>query len=621
MLRLEFIPSFDAAFSPSAEAGDAFVVLSAVVSEQRVGRRVEPSFRVVIKNPGVAGWMPTALRYADLWEKRDIDPAPVLLARGRLVPLPTGMAGSTIELTFRCLPPSSDDILTSAADALRIGEDFDYDPEADSADRLDAEYYDPICFGQGASDDPENVLVARPEVWRWDRATLALGRTHLVDSDVLHDVGYQGIGEPPSLSVAHPPKPISRLRIVASWTQTAKGRQTVSEPDSIQTYTADDFLSSFPQPGTPIGSNTGWTLAEAEVESVVNNIPTWINISGSKFGSASGGQVRLQPKAIHFRLTAAYDYSQQREEVLDIVMPSGLQELPDEDDQSEVMETITLGPLNIDSSTPEWLYEDPDTLEVMHYVVADEVLAAGKAWTCATEHDATETFRVRDYDDGPALWVQREKRAPMRDSRNSRFLDLNRGVRAVRHGILRLYRAVLERSQCAETTFEVPWLIGRGITCEDSCRIAHRRLPGGELTGKVTGVELLIEEGGRRAARITLASVPGTGVAAPTPGPDQQQAGDIVYSTSYRAPQVPVNAFALATLPPRVYSFENAWSAQHAAALGSDDPVGTIGTMPTRLRIAFTPLREEDLLTRRMSVSCLPPALPKQINLRPDLGD
>lgn len=620
MKRLQFIESFDAEFAPSGSAGDAFVVLSAVISEQRVGRKIEPIFRAVIANPGIAGWMPSALRYADLWEQRDTDPAPVLLARGRLVPLPTGMAGEKIELTFLCLPPSSDDILTTAADALRIGEDIDYDPDALVADRLDAEYYDPLWFGQGASDDPENVLVARPEVWRWDRATLALGRTHLVDSDITHDLGYSGVTNVPVLSVNHPPKPLTKLRIVASWTQVAKGRQTISEPDSVQTYTADDFLSSFPQPGAAIGAATGWTLAEAEVASVLNDTPTTLNISGTKFGSASGGQVRLQPKTINFRLTAAYDYSQQREEILDIVMPSGLQDFPEEDDQTEPPEIINLGPLNIDSSTPEWLYEDPDTLVRIHYLVGDEVLAAGRAWTCATEHDATEDFRVRDYDGGPVLWTQREKRAPMRDSRNSRFLDLNRGVRAVRHGILRLYRTVLERSQCAETTFEVPWLVGRGITTEHSCRLAHRRLPGGELVGKVVGVELLIEEGGRRAARITLASVPGTGSVVPTPGPDQQQTGGVVYSTSYRGAREPVDAFALQAQSPRVYAVENPWSAQHAAALASSDPVGTIGMMPTRLRIAFTPLREEDLLTRRMSVSCLAPALPKQINLRPDMG-
>ena len=621
MLRLQFISSYDAPFAPSTIEGDAFVVLSAVVSEQRNGRKVEPTFRVVIANPGVVGWMPTALKYAILWEQRAEDPAPVLLARGRLVPLPTGMSDATIELTFRCLPPDSDDILTAAADALRIGEDFDYDPDADPADRLDAEYYDPLFFGGNASDDPENVLVARPEIWRWDRASLQLGRTHLVDSDVLHDIGFQGVGAPPSLSVTHPPKPISKLRIIASWTQAAKGRQSVSEPDAVSTYTWDDFIGSFPQPGASIGSNTGWTLAEAKIENVVDNVPDWLTISGAKFGAASGGQVQLLSKNVVFRLTAAYDYTQQREEILDLAMPSGLQDLPDEDDQSEHIESpITLAPLNIDSSTPEWLYEDPETLEIMQYVVGDEVLAAGRAWTCATDHEATETFRVRDYDDGPVLWTQREKRAPMSDSRHARFLDLPRGVRAVRHAILRLDRAVLERRQCAETTFEVPWMLARAITTADSCRIAHHKLPGGEVTGKVTGIDLVIDQGGKRAAQITMVSIPGSGSVAPTPGPDQFQTGDIVYSTSYRGVREPVDAFALAYQPPRVNFIENAWPVQHAAAVASGDPVGAIGSLPTRLRLAFAPLREEDLLTRRMSVTCVAPALPKQINLRPDLG-
>ena len=620
MLRLQFIQSYDAPFAPSAADGDAFVVLSAVLIEQRVEKKVEPSFRCTVKNPGAVGWMPVSLRYAILWEQRDTDPEPVLIARGRLVPLPTNMAGTTIELTFRCLPPNSDDVLTAAADALRVGEDFDYDPDADPADRLDAEYYDPAYFGADASDDPENVLVARPEIWRWDRATLALGRTHLVESDVTHDIGYQGIGEPPSLSVTNPPKPISRMRIVANWTQAAKGKQSVSSPDSITTFTFDDFVSSFPQPGASIGSDTGWTLAEAKIESVTDAMPVWMSTTHPKYGTATGCQLLLQPKTINFRLHAAYDYTQQREEILDISMPSALQELPDEDDQSEILGEFSLSSLNIDSSTKEWIYEDPETLEQIYYEVGDEVLAAGRAWTCVTPHAATDDFRVRDYDDGPVLWERREKRAPMRDSRNARYLDLSRGARTVRHAILRLHRAVLERSQCAEISFECPWLVGRGITTAHSCRIAHPLLPGTEAVGKVTSVELVMEEGGRRLAKITLASVPGLGAAAPEPRPEQQQTGDVVYSTNYRAPQIPVNAFALSAQVPRIYALENGFIDQMQAANNTPDPVEVIGSMPTRLRIAFKALREEDLLRRRMSVTCLPPTLPKQLNLRPDLG-
>ncbi|UFS81566.1 MULTISPECIES: hypothetical protein [Rhizobium] len=629
MLGLQYISSYEAPFDPAAARDDAYFVLSGSIIEQRVGSTIAPSFKVTVENPGVAGFMPSANRYAILWEQRAFnpatgeagDPAPIPLARGRLVPLPTGMSGDTIELTFRCLPPGSDDVIEAAANALRIGEEFEYDPDADPADRLDAEYYDPLYFTADATDDPETVLVARPEVWRWDRATLALRRTHLVESDITHDLDFEGLDAPPVLTAQNPPKPTTRLRIVANWTQLAKGRQTVSEADSVTTFTWEDFIQSFPQPGAAIGSNTGWTMAEAEILSVTDSAKVPFSISGSKFGNASGGTVTLLPKHIEFRLAAAYDYQQQRSEILDISLPSGLQVLPEEDDQKEKPDTITLGALNIDSSTPEWQYEDPETLERMHYNVGDEVLANGSAWTCAVEHDATETFVVYEVDGGADLWTRRDKRAPMRDARNPKFFDLPRGVRAVRHAILRLYRTVLLRSQCAETTFEVPWDLARSITCADSCRIAHRKLPGGELVGKVTSVELVIpEDGVDRVGRITLVSIPGNGGIEPVPGSGQKQTGDVIYTESYRGVTTPVNAFALQGQEPRVYEFENIWSEQVSAANGAPDPVGVIGQNPTRLKIAFTPLREEDLLTRRMSVLCEAPVLPKQINLRPDLG-
>ncbi len=619
MFGLQFIPAYDTPFDPQAAVDDAYFTLSGSVYEQRIGRKIEPYFKVTVENPGVEGFMPSANRYAILWEQRETDPEPVVVARGRMVPLPTGMSGQTIDLSFRCLPPSADDVITSAADPLRVGEDVDYDPDAPAAEREAAEYYDPLFYGSDASDDPENALSARPEVWRWDRASLDLSRTHLVDSHVLHTIDFEGLGEPPVLTVTNPPRPSARIRVVASWTQTAKGRQTVAESDAITTFTFEDFLASFPKPGASIGSGTGWTLAEARVESVTNATPVWMSITDPKFGLFTGCEVLLQPKRIQFMLAAAYDYSQAREELLDIILPTGVQEIPDEDDQVETVEVVTLAPLNIDGSTPEWEYEDPETLEQRYYAVGDEVLANGRAWTCVMAHDATDDFDVRNAD-GTVLWQKRNKRAPMRDARSPKFFDTDRGVRAVRHAIRRLYRTALERSQCATTTFQIPWELGRSITCADSCRIRHRRLPGGELVGKVTAVELVIGQDGVRTANVTLASIPGAGTAAPTPGPTEQQAGDVVYTTSYRAVREPVDAYALQALSPRIYEVENSWSEQYNAADLSPDPIATIGANPTRLRIAFKPLREEDVLRRRMSVTCKAPALPKQINLRPDLG-
>ncbi|WP_156379705.1 hypothetical protein [Rhizobium sp. Leaf383] len=170
----------------------------------------------------------------------------------------------------------------------------------------------------------------------------------------------------------------------------------MAETNEVTTFTYEDFISGFPKPGQSIGSASSWTLAKAEIVSVADASPSWVSISGTKFGSASGGLIQITPERIQFLLSVAYDFSQQREELLDISMPVGLQEVPEDDDEREPVQGIQLAALNLDASTREWEYEDPDTLERNHFVVGDERLANGKAWTAAKAHNATKDFTVRD---------------------------------------------------------------------------------------------------------------------------------------------------------------------------------------------------------------------------------
>ncbi len=619
MFCLQFIASYDAPFAPDVNSPDTMHGFSAVISEQKTGKIVSPTFRIQIKNPGVAGYLPSSLRYADLWEQRDTDPSPVHLARGRLVPILTGMTEDKIELTFRCLPPNSDDVIKSAADVLRIGEDYNYDPDALPADRLDADYYDPLFYSADAIDDPETALSARPEIWIWNRTSLAVERTHLVESDVTHIIGSQGTDVPPTLEVTNPPKPIMKSRVVAGWTQAAKGKQSTGLTYNVITYTWEDFLSSFPKPGTAIGSNTGWSLAEAEINYVNDFQTDVVYAADTKYSAANGAGLHIKAKAINFTLKAAYDYQQQRQELLTIALPTGLQEIPEEDDQSEIFENVQLTNLLIDGSTPAWEYEDPDTLEIMHYLVDDEVLANGKAWKCIYEHDASPNFSIKD-SLGNTVWEIREKRAPLRNLESPRFLDSDRGIRAIRHATLRLARANLERSQCVESTFEIPWLLARQMSCKDSAQIAHHKLPSGELVGKIISLDLQIEENGRRSAKVTIAAIPGTGTALPTPTVDELETGDVVYGQTFASVREPVIASSLRAQSPKFAAFDSDWYWQWSMADGAPDPIKTIGEHPTTFKMYYTPIREEDVLVRRMSVVCSPLSLPKQINLRPDLG-
>ncbi|WP_428427326.1 hypothetical protein [Pararhizobium sp.] len=617
MLGLAQLDTWDVPFNPAIHGTDtAFDVFSATITETRVGDTITSFFKATVKNPGSSGIVTSAKRYYVLWEQRQEDDLPVELARGRIVPLPTGMADRRIDISFQCLPPKSTIVKKAAAIALRVRE-VAYDPDAPAADREAAEAYDPLFYGAAAEEDPDTALGGRPELWRWDRKTLALRRTHIVESDITYSIGADGLGQPPMLSINDPPRPWTQQRIVANWTQRARGQQSVAEQGDVTTFTYDDFIAGFPKAGSGIGSDTGWTLAKAEITSVDDQPAYWVSILDPKFGTAAGGMLQVRPKRISYLMTAAYDYQQQREEIIDIRLASGLQDVPADDEEVEPVDTVTLGSLTLDTSTPEWQYENPETLVRRHYVVGQEVLANGRAWTCQVEHDAQIDFMPRDPVTQELIWLRREKRAPIGTTRNPRFVDLPRGVRAIRHAIRRLKRQVLLRAQCAEVTFELPWVLSRNITTEDSCWIAHRSLPGGEMTGKVSSIELSIQPGGKRRGRITMLSIPGKGLPAGIPEEGEQQTADVVYVTDYRGVNIPVDAFALQAQSPRIFEFENEWGDQLAAANASSDPIAAIGANPTRLSIAFKALREEDLLSRRGTVICEPLPLPMQINLSP----
>ncbi|TBY57974.1 hypothetical protein E0H39_29605 [Rhizobium leguminosarum bv. viciae] len=612
------LPSWDAAL-PAKPWGNQWAVFAATVSEVEDSDIITPVFRATIQNPGIAGVVDGSSRYYSLVDD-DVE-----IARGKMLSIPSTMGGAKIELEFHCKPPGADDILEAAADALRVGE-VDYDPDAPMAERDVAEAYDPLFLPRDPSDDPASALSGRPEVWRWDRKSLAITRTHVTDGSVLHDIGRNGLAtgsasDGPSLRLTQPPKAVTKSRLVAGWTQEAKGRQTVAFSESVTTFSYEDFIAAFPKAGDPIGSNTGWSFGLASIEGVADGPTSTFLLNGDRWGWAKNGHVICRPKVVSYTWCGHYDYRQQRSEYLDISLRAGVQDVLFDDESKETVEQVSLAALNIDNTTVEWTYEDPDTLERMHYVVGDQVLANDKAWACLIEHDATEDFMPKDSATRETLWERRDKNAPMRDSRSPKFFDTPRGIRALRHGIRRLHRIVLKRARCAEISFEVPWELGRDITCDHACRVEHRHLPGGEATGKVTSVTLQIA-GARKTVAVTIGCTVGDGVAPPAAGVGQESTAGIVYTRTAPGAREPVDAYALAAKSPRVNTIVNNWAVQEAAgnsaALAGQDPLVALGTAPTQLRISYDALAEQDVITRRLSAATLPIYVPKGINLTPE---
>lgn len=613
------LPTFDAAVPPQPWTNE-WEVLSATISEAEDSDIIVPIFKCTIKNPGIGGIVTGSSRYYALVDDGEE------LCRGKMLSIPASLGGARVEMEFHCKPPASDDVLQAAADALRTGE-VDYDPDAPAAERDAAEAYDPLFQSRDPSDDPVSALVGRPEVWRWDRRTLAITRTHLTDGATLHDIGRNGLAKQgsdgPSMKIGQPPKRTAQVRISASWTQEAKGRQTVSISDSVTTFSWQDFQQGFPQPGDSIGSNSGWTFYSASIDGIADAATSTFLLNGDRFGWAANGHVRCRPKVVSYSLCGAYDYRQQRQEHVLLSLLAGVQDVLYDEQSKSPVENIDLAQLTIDNVTPEWLYEDPDTFERMHYDVGDEVLASDRAWTCLISHDATDDFLIRDPVSGNVLWERRNKRAPLRDSKSPRFFDTPRGLRAIRHALRRLYRNMLKQSRCVEISCDVEWLLGKNITCGDSCRVEHPLIPGGEATGKVTSVTAQIPEGGSRSVSVTISCADGDGSAAPAVGPGQEETAGIVYTRTIPGVKEPVNAYALAAKSPRFYSIINDWTVQEAAgnsaALAGEDPVVALGKFPTQLRLAFDPIAEQDVIVRRLSATTLPVFIPRGINLTPEV--
>jgi hypothetical protein len=599
-----------------------FDILRINRKEVRRGDIYVTIFEITIKNPGVEWLAGLDNPYFVIWDRLPSDPAPVILGRGRIEAMPTSLAQIEVSCEIVCVPPDEDDVLEADAAAHRIGE-VDYDPDATSADRDAAEIYDPVFFNP-ESDDPADVLKGTLQYYRWDPVTLALTRVGMIESPFSHLVDDVQLSSE-NLQFDNPPRKNSRLRVQASWTQSASGDCTGEflAARDIPTFHYQQIADGMPKAGDAIGSSDGWTIAEAEVNSITD-MTEWEfgRLTTSPFG-ATNQKVTLLPKVVNVSARAHYEYSQEREEILDLYLTSGIQTIM-QPDRTEHVDTISLSALTIDNTTREWLFEDPDTLEPIEYEVGDRRQANGKCYVCLVAHTASPTFRRwmtdAETDEQVEVWDLVPKRSALAET-SARYFDTARGVRSVRHAFRQLLRSYMERAMCGSLRVTVKSWIGRDIKCGDGITVPSPRLPGGQIIGIVTAVEWDMMAA-KQDAFVDIAFAPGA-AENPTGTEGKQETAGIYYDMTAGSVNEPVKAWALAGATPRFVVVENEEPAQRfagfsAAAVG-EDPVAAISAMPTAIRVFFDPLRQEDLISRRLSAHTLPIFVPKGVDLQPEI--
>jgi len=147
----------------------------------------------------------------------------------------------------------------------------------------------------------------------------------------------------------------------------------------------------------------------------------------------------------------------------------------------------------------------------------------------------------------------------------------------------------------------------RAMTCRDAARVENRKI--GEVTAKISSIKL-VADGAKRYAEVTILACLGDGTPPPVASGSDEETGDVIYTMTYPDPSTPTVAGQLRT---KVHFVDiiNSYAEQKSAALYEGDPVAVIESMPTRIELDVDPIREEDLLTRNLTVTCKPIWLPQ----------
>lgn len=614
------LSAWNTLFDPVTHCKNQFEVFDFVSREAEEGDVIRYTFEATVKNIHMTSLVGLNQQYFVYSERAEDDVAPRQVCRGRVNLVPIELGDVTARLEFVALPPREDLVLRAAANALRVGE-IAYDADAAPEERFEADRYDPVFFDLDAVLDPTTAILARNEFWRFDPISLLPELVSITDGRTEHAVpsGLRSGGV--SLQINNPPKPVTRLRVSAQFAQRNRARQDFNRITTIRSFTFDDLLAAMPKAGDPIGSDTGWSFDTVEVTDVTPSATTLrVQANSSNFGDAAGSHLRLRAREITVNWRPFHDYEQAREEIVDIEMPVAL-ERPVADELVETVEVLQLGDINADHTTPLWAYEDPETLIRRHYLAGDAVQYNGRRFVCLVEHDATPRFATYWGIPKEQYWSRSfAKTAPQADRRIATYFGTRRGKRSMRYAINRLRRIVTLRARCAVLTFSIPYLDARAMSCADTIRIEVPRV--GEVVGKIISIQRTLDNRGQRLAEIQIAATNGDGTLPPEAGEDQEQTGDLAYATTYGRLYEPVDAVGLDTIGPYVDLVENDATAQEAIARDAEsaglDPIAAIGANPTRWTIAYPSLREEDIVSRRITVRTEALRLPKQIRFSPE---
>ncbi|MGR9317281.1 hypothetical protein ACU8LZ_12620 [Rhizobium leguminosarum] len=354
---------------------------------------------------------------------------------GRLVGMPEDIIGRAVRLTLSARPSDFAGRKATAAALLKV-----------------SPFWDPVWVTPELADDPDAVLESRSALWHIDRVTHAVSASDILEAeDGLIDLGDDVFRDSIELSFGSPPATKITCEATIGWDQAVTGSYDLkpallaafstagtSTGGVISSFTGQGLMEDWPSPGANIGG--GWSFGESFITRLDGSVlPDDFETQIFSGTADFWGQRADWPcwKMIP-TMTARYDVSRTRREVVRFTLISDAQAFIIDPDESEAL-TVTL------SSD---LVGEP--------VDPGDVLPIGS----------------------------RRRRAYFPTARGRQSLDY----------LVAVCRARLRaRARSVEIKGETRLSNGAGFSCRKAIRVEDQRLPGGAATGKIISYSLSMD--------------------------------------------------------------------------------------------------------------------------------
>jgi len=354
---------------------------------------------------------------------------------GRIIAMPEEIIGNAVRLSMSARPLTYATAKAAAATPLKV-----------------APYWDPVWITPELLDDPDAVLESRSALWHIDRVTHAVTISDVLEAeDGLIDLGGDVIRDSIELSFGAAPATKITVEATVGWDQAATGSYDLkpallaafqaagtSTKNMISSFTGQGLMEDWPKPGTRIGG--GWSFGESAITRadgfvVPEDYQTQVLSSANGwFGStASWPCWKMVPV-----LTAAYDVSRARREVVRFTLTSDTQAF----------------------------ISDPDEQEPLILTLSSDLVG-------------------EPVDAGDALPIVTRKRRA--------YFPTDRGQQSVDYLVAVARARMRARARSVEIKGETRLLNGIDFSCRKAIRVEDARLPGGAATGKIISYSLSMD--------------------------------------------------------------------------------------------------------------------------------